>query len=106
MRYQRVDWHHDLEDEPVVLFSEIGSDNHERRKVDQYRDGRLDFADNERATGSTLLGEPWDLVLGRSSLDTLENQQNYVLVLVGARPGLGISEWWNKAAITVVPAEP
>ena len=57
MRYQRVDWHHDLEDEPVVLFSEIGSDNHERRKVDQYRDGRLDFADNERATGSTLLGD-------------------------------------------------
>ena len=50
-------WHHDLEDEPVVLFSEVGSDNYERRKVDQYRDGRLDFADSARATGTTQLGD-------------------------------------------------
>lgn len=57
MRYQRVAWHHDLEHEPVVLFSEIGSDDYECRKVDEYRDGRLDYADGERATGSTLLGD-------------------------------------------------
>ena len=57
MRYQRVVWHHESEDEPVVLFSEIGSDNYERRKVDQYRDGTLDYADGQRATGTTLLGD-------------------------------------------------
>ena len=55
---------------------------------------------------STRLAEPWDRVLGRSSLDTLENEQNYVLVVVGARPGLGVAQWWNKAAVTIVPAEP
>ena len=57
VRYQRVVWHHDRKDEPVVLFNEIGGDNYERRKVEEYRDGTLDYADGERATGSTLLGD-------------------------------------------------
>jgi hypothetical protein len=56
--------------------------------------------------GSTRLAEPWDLVIGRSGLDKLEDSGNYALVLLGARPGLGIAEWWNKAAITLVPADP
>ena len=57
MRYQRVVWHHDFDDEPVVLWSEIGDDDFERRKVDEYGDGRLQFADESRSGGSTLLGE-------------------------------------------------
>jgi Domain of unknown function (DUF6881) len=56
MRYQRVIWHHDHEDEPVVLYAEIDDDGYERRKVDEYRDGRLDFADELHETGSTGLG--------------------------------------------------
>jgi hypothetical protein len=57
MRYQRVVWHHDLDDEPVVLWSEIGDDGYERRKVDVYRDGRLDYADESASTGTTVLGD-------------------------------------------------
>ena len=57
MRYQRVTWQHDLEDEPTVLWSEIGEDGYELRKVDEYRDGRLDTADAHSSTGSTLLGD-------------------------------------------------
>jgi Domain of unknown function (DUF6881) len=57
MRHQRVIWHHDLDDEPVVLWSEIGDDGFERRKVDVYRDGRLDYADESTSTGTTVLGD-------------------------------------------------
>jgi hypothetical protein len=57
VRYQRVTWHHDHEDEPVVLWSEIGDDGFERRKVDEYRDGHLDYADEIASRGTTCLGD-------------------------------------------------
>jgi hypothetical protein len=54
-RYQRVLWQHELANEPIVLYSEVGDDGMETRKVDQYRDGRLDYADPDHSTGSTFL---------------------------------------------------
>ncbi len=56
MRYQRVKWHHDHADEPTVLYSEIGEDGWEVRKVDEYSDGRLDPASTKIEAGSTMLG--------------------------------------------------
>lgn len=56
--------------------------------------------------GSARLSESWDAVMARGGLDDLVNENNYTLVLVGARPGLGIAEWWNKAAIAAIPADP
>jgi hypothetical protein len=55
-RYQKVLWHHDRPDEPVVLYSEIDS-GFEVRKVEVYRDGRRDYADRSRSTGTTMLSE-------------------------------------------------
>jgi hypothetical protein len=55
-RYQEVRWHHDLPEEPVVLYSEIDS-GFEVRKVEVYRDGRHDYADRSHSTGTTMLGE-------------------------------------------------
>ncbi|HEV7805727.1 MAG TPA: hypothetical protein VGO80_07915 [Solirubrobacteraceae bacterium] len=55
MRYQRVMWHHDFADEPVLLYSEIDENGRERRKVDEYRDGRLDMCDEFECTGTTRL---------------------------------------------------
>ena len=57
MRQQRVIWDHDFHDEPTVLWSEVGDDRLERRKVDEYGDGRLDYADAQGGTGSTLVGD-------------------------------------------------
>ena len=57
MRYQRVRWLHNLADEPVVLYSEIDEPGRERRKVDEFEDGRLDFAGPDGQTGSTRLSE-------------------------------------------------
>ena len=56
-RYHKVRWNHQLEDEPVILYSEISDLGIETRKVDEYRDGRLDCAGGWRSTGSTFLSE-------------------------------------------------
>lgn len=55
-RYQKVLWHHDHPDEPVVLYSEIDA-GFEVRKVEVCRDGRHDYADRSRSTGTAVLGE-------------------------------------------------
>lgn len=47
MEYWKVEWHHDFTEEPTVLFSEIGDDGYETRKVQVYRDGRILKADEE-----------------------------------------------------------
>lgn len=57
MRYLMVRWIHDLCDEPVELYSELDDADYEIRKVEIYRDGRRDFADEASSSGSTMLGE-------------------------------------------------
>lgn len=53
-----VNWDHELADEPVRLYSEVhGSD--ELRKVEAYRDGRMDFSGPEGHTGTTMLS--WEM---------------------------------------------
>jgi hypothetical protein len=39
--YVACRWHHDLDDEPVLLYEELDADRYETRKVHEYRDGRL-----------------------------------------------------------------
>lgn len=53
--YQRVQWKHDLDDQPVVLWAEINSDGFERRKVDEFADGTFGFAIKEGESGGTRL---------------------------------------------------
>jgi hypothetical protein len=56
-RYQRVTWHHNFGSEPTEIYSEIDDAGVETRKVEAYRDGRRDYADKLRATGTTVLSE-------------------------------------------------
>jgi hypothetical protein len=53
-RYMKVDWLHDIEDEPSMLYSEV-IDGEETRKVELYRDGRMDYAYEDVEIGSTQL---------------------------------------------------
>lgn len=54
--YQRVQWKHDLDDQPVVPWAEISSDGFERRKVDEFADGTFGFAINEGRKRRNPLG--------------------------------------------------
>ena len=57
MDYWKVEWHHDFTEEPIVLFSEIGEDGYETRKIQLYRDGRLLKADEAHENGTIGLSE-------------------------------------------------
>nr|WP_245820131.1 hypothetical protein [Amycolatopsis azurea] len=39
------------------MFSEVGADGYECRKVERFRDGRLGWADERHEVGGTSLGE-------------------------------------------------
>lgn len=54
LNYLRVEWHHRYLNEPVLMFSEI-CDGIEVRKIEIYRDGRMDYADRVKESGSTHL---------------------------------------------------
>jgi len=55
--YLKVRWLHQDPQYPILLFSEIGKDRYELRKVEVYADGRLEFAAEEWCTGDTALGD-------------------------------------------------
>lgn len=57
MEYVKVEWRHEFKDEPVVYFSELGGDRHETRKVQVYRDGRMEWSDESHETASVGLSE-------------------------------------------------
>ncbi len=57
MRYVKVEWHHAFSDEPVAYYSELGLDGYETRKVQLFRDGRSEWADEENETASVGLSE-------------------------------------------------
>lgn len=42
MRYIQVDWIHNYPDDPTRLYSEVGDDGYEIRRIDIYRDGRTE----------------------------------------------------------------
>lgn len=55
--YLRVEWLHDLSEEPVEIYSEVGDDGCEVRKVEVFRDGRLQYADEHLEAAGTILSE-------------------------------------------------
>ncbi|WP_186831998.1 hypothetical protein [Streptomyces sp. ISID311] len=57
MKYWKITWHHDFREEPVTLFSEIGEDGYETRKIQEYRDGRLLRTDGADETAEIGLSE-------------------------------------------------
>lgn len=87
-RYQKVLWHHDLPDEPVVLYSEIES-GFEVRKVEVYRDGRHDYADRSQSTGTTMLGEKL-----MPDVDEIDQDPEFSAVAIVAEE---FEEVWQRA---------
>ncbi|MGW7433211.1 DUF6881 domain-containing protein [Streptomyces sp. NPDC054861] len=57
MRYVKVTWDHDFADDPVLYLSELGDDGYETRKVQFYRDGRSEWADESSETATVGLSE-------------------------------------------------
>jgi hypothetical protein len=87
-RYLRVEWRHDLDEEPVTLLSEI-IDGLETRKVEIYRNGRLDYADESRATGTTQLSETL-----MPSVEEIASQEEFAPEVIDSET---FERVWNEA---------
>lgn len=57
MKYLKVRWLHDFDDEPVLLYSELADDRSEVRKVEVFPDGAYGYAYDEKAKGTTQLSD-------------------------------------------------
>lgn len=60
MRYVKIYWIHQHESDPHVIYSEIGTDGYERRKVNLYETGEIGFAfDNIEYNEAGLSEKPF-----------------------------------------------
>lgn len=89
MRYQRVAWHHEFVDEPTILYSEIDDVGNEVRKVDEYQDGALGFADKTHETDTTRLSKTV-----MPSLEEIARQEDFSPEPIGAD---AFNEIWTRA---------
>lgn len=55
MRYLSIKWVHKNPADPVQIYSEIGPDSYERRRIEIWADGRKGFADENESKGGTGL---------------------------------------------------
>lgn len=89
MRYQAVQWAHDGDEDPVVLYSEVDAGGYERRKVDEYRNGHLDVAGAGIETGSTALSS-----VEMPDLAAIDAMAEFSAREISAKE---VDEVWNRA---------
>jgi len=57
MQYLKVKWVHNLDGEPVFLYSELTDDRSELRKVEVFACGKFGYAYDGKSKGTTGLSE-------------------------------------------------
>jgi hypothetical protein len=57
MDYVKVRWSHDYPDTTVAYFIELRDDRYETRRVQVYRDGRMEWADRDHESATVRLSE-------------------------------------------------
>lgn len=57
MKYLKVKWLHDFDDEPVLLYSELTDNRSELRKVEIFPNGDFGYACDEKFKGTTRLSD-------------------------------------------------
>lgn len=79
MDYLKVQWAHDFPDEPVTFYSELGDDRYEVRKVQVYRDGRVEWADEDHETDTVGLSE-----VAVPSFEEIDDQAEFAAEIITA----------------------
>ena len=57
MTYIKVQWTHDFQDEPILLYSELDSKRNEIRNVEVYKNGKLGYACEDKSVNGTFLSK-------------------------------------------------
>ncbi|MGW5336629.1 DUF6881 domain-containing protein [Streptomyces bauhiniae] len=90
MEYWKVDWLHDFDDEPTRLYSEVGNDGYEIRKIQRYRDGRILKADEAHEAANIGLSE-----IPVGSIEDVASQPDFAACLIGREE---FEEAWRNSA--------
>jgi hypothetical protein len=77
VRYWKVYWHHDFSKEPIAIYSEIGGDGYESRRVEEFRGGRSGWADSHGQAGGVSLA---DIPFG--DIDEVANQPEFTPFII------------------------
>ncbi|GAB2802100.1 DUF6881 domain-containing protein [Streptomyces daliensis] len=88
MEYWKVIWHHEFADEPVAIYSEIGEDGYETRKVEEFRDGSLAWAREGESQGGSVLSE-----IPVGSIEDVQQQPEFSAFVIDERR---FQEVWSK----------
>jgi hypothetical protein len=94
MTYLQVEWIHLFENEPIEMLSELDSQRNEIRKVERFRDGSLNFAGPEGASGSTMLSE-----LPLPDLNDIAADPQFHAAMIGKD---AFEDCWKIATMSVV----
>ena len=89
MQYVKVEWAHEFDNEPVTYLSEIGNDRYETRKVQIYRNGRMEWSDETHETATVGLSE-----VPFPSLEEISSQAEFTASLIDASD---FEPAWNRA---------
>jgi hypothetical protein len=57
MKYLRVEWRHELVDQPIMYYFELNEHRWEQRRIELFRNGEIGYADQEEKGGATILGD-------------------------------------------------
>lgn len=57
MTYLRVNWIHESEHLPVIMYFELGGDRYELRKIEVFSNGEIAFASEEKTGGAIELSD-------------------------------------------------
>jgi hypothetical protein len=72
MKHVKVLWLHGSDENPVVYLSELGADRYEVRKVQLWRDGRSEWADESHESDTVGLSE-----IAFPALDEISSQDEF-----------------------------
>lgn len=79
MKYYQIYWIHDYPTDPIYLYSEVGNDGYEIRKINIYRDNTVGYAIDEIEFNGAGLSEkpfpPLEELNGKDEWDELISQE-------------------------------
>lgn len=87
--YLKVQWHHHFAHEPVTLYSEVSDDGYETRKVQRFRDGHFEWADEVTETDRTGLSE-----LPVGTVEDIAAQEEFAPMIISRRE---FEDVWQQA---------
>lgn len=89
MRYMRVDWMHNFEDQPITLYGEVNDAMDEQRRIEVFLDGSMGYASSNGIEYRSFLSE-----LKWSAKEEIEEDPQFQVSYISKEK---FEEIWRKA---------